>query len=95
MINEEICKVAIVGAGWRGNIYVRSRMCLVFRSRAYIAGQRKMEIVESHPWETQFKPGLQLQAEKAVPAARGEANDLPTLQNVMGYIRPVRAIFGL
>jgi len=60
-----------------------------------IAGQRKMEPVESHPWDTQFKPGLRLQAEKAVAAAKGEANDLPTLQNAMESMRLVRAIFGL
>jgi predicted dehydrogenase len=59
------------------------------------AGQRKLEIAESHPWDTQFKPGLRLQAEKAVAAARGEVNDLPTLQNAMESMRLVRAIFGL
>jgi predicted dehydrogenase len=60
-----------------------------------IAGQRKLEVVESHPWDTQFKPGLRLQAEKAVAAARGEANDLPTLQDAMESMRLVQAIFGL
>lgn len=60
-----------------------------------IAGQRKLEVVESHPWDTQFKPGLRLQAEKAVAAARGEANDLPALQNAMESMRLVQTIFGL
>ena len=60
-----------------------------------IAGQRNLEVVESHPWDTQFKPGLRLQAAKAVAAAKGEANDLPTLQNTMESMRLVRAIFGL
>jgi hypothetical protein len=58
-------------------------------------GQRKLEVVESHPWDTQFKPGLRLQAEKAVAAARGRANDLPTLQNALESMCLVRAIFGL
>jgi predicted dehydrogenase len=60
-----------------------------------IAGQRKLEVVESHPWDTQFKPGLRLQAEKAVAAAKGEANDLPTLQSAMESMRLVQAIFAL
>ena len=60
-----------------------------------MAGQRKLEVVESHLWDTQFKPGLRLQAEKAVAAAKGAANDLPTLQNAMESMRLVRAIFGL
>jgi hypothetical protein len=43
----------------------------------------------------QFKPGLRLQAEKAIAAARGEANNLPTLQIAMESMRLVQAIFGL
>lgn len=60
-----------------------------------IVGQRKLDFVESHLWDTQFKPGLRLQAEKAVAAARGVANDLPALQNTMESMRLVASIFGL
>ena len=60
-----------------------------------IAGQRKIKVVESHPWDTKFKPGLRLQAEKAVAAAKGDVNDLPTLQNAKGSVRLVKDIFGL
>jgi predicted dehydrogenase len=60
-----------------------------------IAGQRKLEAVEAHSWDTQFKPGLRLQAEKAVAAAKGEANDLPTLQDALESMRLVHAIFGI
>lgn len=60
-----------------------------------IAGQRKLEVVESHHWDTQFKPGLRLMAEKAVAAANGEVNDLPTLQKSIESMRLVHAIFGL
>jgi hypothetical protein len=60
-----------------------------------IAGQRKIEAVELHHWDTQFKPGLRLQAEKAAAAAKGKANDLPSLQNAMEAMRLVAAIFGL
>jgi len=60
-----------------------------------ITGQRKLDVVEAHPWDTQFKPGLRLQAEKAVGAAKGEVNDLSTLQVAMESMRLVQAIFGL
>ena len=60
-----------------------------------IAGQRKLNLIESHPWDSQFKPGLRLQAEKAVATVRGESNDLPTMQTAMKSMRLVRAIFGL
>jgi predicted dehydrogenase len=59
-----------------------------------IAGRRNLEYVESHPWDTQFKPGLRLQAEKAVSAVRGKINDLTTLQDAMESMRLVQAIFG-
>jgi len=57
------------------------------------AGQRKMVGVEPHPWDVKFKPGLRLQAEKAVAATRGEANDLPTLQESLDAMRLVRDIY--
>lgn len=60
-----------------------------------IAGQRKLEAVETHPWDSQFKPGLRVQAQKAVAAAGGELNDLPTLRDAMESMRLVQAIYGL
>lgn len=55
-----------------------------------------MEAVETHPWDTQFKAGLRLQAERVVTAAtKDEANDLPTLQDAIESMRLVQAIFGL
>ena len=60
-----------------------------------LEGQRKMEVVESHPWDIQFKPGLRLQAEKTVAAVKGKINDMATLQVAMESMRLVTAIFGL
>ena len=60
-----------------------------------LAGQRKIKIIESHPWDSQFKPGLRLQAEKAVAAAMGYETDLPTLQDAMQTMHLVQAIFNL
>lgn len=60
-----------------------------------VAGVRKLEVIETHPWDTQFKPGLRLQAGKAAAAAMGEANDLPTLRDAMKSMQLIRTIFGL
>jgi predicted dehydrogenase len=60
-----------------------------------VAGRRVLEVADPHPWDTQFKPGLRLQAEKAVAAAKGEPTDLPTLEDALDSMRLVHAIFGL
>lgn len=60
-----------------------------------IAGQRKAEVVESHPWDTQFKPGLRLQAAQAVSVVFGEKTDLPTLQDSFESMKLVHQIFGV
>jgi predicted dehydrogenase len=60
-----------------------------------LAGQRKSEIVETHPWDKQFKPGLRLQAEKVVAASRGAESELPTLGEALKSMRLVKAIFGM
>ncbi len=56
-------------------------------------GQRKLTMIETHPWDLEFKPGLRLQAEKAVAASRGGAADLPTVQDALESMRLVNAIF--
>lgn len=55
--------------------------------------QRRLEIVEGHSWDTHFKPGLRLQAEKAAAAAQGGITDLPTLHQAMETMRLIHAIF--
>jgi len=59
------------------------------------AGQRKAEMVEPHPWDTQFKPGLRLQALQAVKEVFGEKTDLPTLQDSLESMKLVNQIFGV
>jgi predicted dehydrogenase len=44
-----------------------------------VYGSRKLEPLEIHPWDSQFKPGLRAQAEECVKALRGQAHSLPTL----------------
>jgi hypothetical protein len=60
-----------------------------------LAGQRKLEPVEPHAWDQQFKPGLRLMAEQAVAAAGGRPAELPTLLDSLKSMRLVKSIFGL
>ena len=60
-----------------------------------LAGQRKLEPVEPHAWDHQFKPGLRLMAEQAVAAAQGRPTELPTLIDSLKSMRLVKSIFGL
>ena len=60
-----------------------------------LAGQRKLELITSHPWDQQFKPGLRLQAEKAVTAAQGQETDLTSLEDAFESMRLVQAIFNV
>lgn len=60
-----------------------------------LAGQRKLEPIEIHAWDQEFKPGLRLQAEEAVKAALGEPTELPDLEESLKSMRLVKEIFGL
>jgi predicted dehydrogenase len=60
-----------------------------------VAGQRTLELVVPHMWDTQFKPGLRRQAKLAVEATLGNSNKLPTLRDSLKTIRLTRDIFGL
>ena len=59
------------------------------------AGQRKLEPIEIHAWDAEFKPGLRLMAETSVKAALGETTELPTLEESLKSMRLVKAIYGL
>jgi len=58
------------------------------------AGDRTLHSVEPHPWDGAFKPGLRLQAERMVRAARGEATTAATLEDSTRTMRLVAAIYG-
>jgi len=57
-------------------------------------GSRKLEAVVQHEWDTQFKPGLRLQAEEAVQAVKGMPHSLPNLEDAMKSMRLVQLIYG-
>lgn len=58
-----------------------------------LRGERKLVMVEPDPRDTQFKPGLRVQAEKAVDAALGRPTDLATLADSLETMRLVDRIF--
>ena len=59
------------------------------------AGQRKVEIVDPHPWDSEFKPGLRLMAAQAVNVVLGKKTDLPTLEDSLESMKLVNQIFGI
>jgi len=50
-------------------------------------------VVPATAWDGEFKPGFRLQAEHAAAAARGGASPLPTIDDALGTMRLVRALY--
>jgi predicted dehydrogenase len=57
------------------------------------AGERKQNLVEPHLWDTDFKPGFRLQAERVVEALVSGREGATTLDQAMTTMRLVRDIF--
>lgn len=58
-------------------------------------GSRKLEPASIHEWDTAFKPGLRVQAEEAVKAAKRKPNGLPSLEDAMKSMKLAAEIYGL
>lgn len=57
-------------------------------------GQRTLQPITPHEWDSEFKPGLRRQAELAVHAALGRpAPELPTLEDALISMRLTRSIY--
>jgi predicted dehydrogenase len=56
---------------------------------------RKLEQLPESAWDSEFKPGLRLQAEEAVRAFRMEASLLPTLAESMETMKIIKSIYEL
>ena len=54
---------------------------------------RNLELFPPHPWDSQFKPGLRLQAEEAIKAVRHQPTLLPTLDEALETMKLVSAIY--
>lgn len=56
-------------------------------------GERKLEPLELHSWDKDFKPGLRLQAEEMIKAAKGEPSQMPTLRDAYKSMELVAEIY--
>jgi predicted dehydrogenase len=57
-------------------------------------GERRLNPLEMHSWDQEFKPGFRLQAEMATAETRGEASDSVTLAEAMETMRLINSIYG-
>ena len=57
------------------------------------AGERTLQPVETHAWDTEFKPGFRLQAQMAVASACGRPSEAVTLAESMETMKLVSAIY--
>jgi predicted dehydrogenase len=58
-----------------------------------LPSERQLVSVPLHDWDRAFKPGLRLQAEHAVAAARGEQHEIPTIGDSLRTMRLIGTIF--
>lgn len=58
-------------------------------------GERKLNEVEMHGWDLDFKPGFRRQAEEAVKAVRGEQSAAISLDDALETMRLVNSIYGV
>ena len=54
---------------------------------------RKSIIQDVHIWDTNFKPGLRLQAEETLKVLKGETNQLPTLKDALVTMELINKIY--
>lgn len=57
------------------------------------AGERQLKPIDVHPWDSEFKAGLRLQAELALQAVRGGERRVPTLEESLETMRLISDIF--
>lgn len=57
-------------------------------------GERRLQPVEVHAWDQEFKPGFRLQAEMAVAEARGNSSSSVSLDEAMETMRLINSIYG-
>jgi predicted dehydrogenase len=59
------------------------------------AGERARHTIERADVDKQFKAGFQLQARNAVAAVRGEASEIPSIEDSMQTMRLIHQMFGV
>lgn len=56
-------------------------------------GERRLNPVDTHAWDRDFKPGFRLQAEAAVASALGQPSQAVPLEDAIETMRLIHAIF--
>lgn len=56
-------------------------------------GSRKQEPLPVHDWDSQFKPGIRLQAQECVNAVMGLKHNLPTVKDAFNSMKLIKAIY--
>jgi hypothetical protein len=59
------------------------------------AGERARHTIERAEEDKQFKAGFLLQARNAVAAVRGEASEIPSIENSLQTMRLINRMFGV
>ena len=54
---------------------------------------RKTLLEDIHPWDTNYKPGIRLQAEETLKALKGEMNNLTTLKDALVTMDLINKIY--
>lgn len=56
-------------------------------------GSRKINTIKTNGWDLTFKPGLRVQAAKAIKAVHGETHDLVSLDDALNTMKLIRDIY--
>ena len=83
---------------WAVAVHTQSRrweMRPLERAYSQSHGSREIHSIGVHPWDENFKPGLRRQAEEAISAVRGEAHNLPSLEDGLETMKLVNLIYAV
>jgi predicted dehydrogenase len=61
------------------------------RTQEYKSRKTFLQVI--HEWDTDFKPGLRLQAEEALKALNGESHQLPTIKDALITMELIKKIY--
>jgi predicted dehydrogenase len=71
----------------------RWEMRPVEQATCQLYGSRKQEPLPIHEWDSQFKPGLRLQAQECVNAVMGLEHNLPSIKDAFISMKLIKAIY--
>lgn len=74
---------------------IRWEMRPLEKATYQLRGEHKLNDVAPHERDSHFKPGLRLQAEQCIKRLRGEAADMPDMQEAMRTMNLIHRIYGV